>query len=174
MRWRRLLSSGVALFLLAAAIWPWLPEEPVDLERNTLPAAAPEPLATITFRPLRSAYPETLARPLFGSTRRPAPVEPESVAPPAAPPRLVGYRLTGIVSTGARRMILLETPDGTSVRLHEGESVDGWTVETIDETAVIVSLGQTRVDLLNDGPEPVSGGAAGRNTRWLPAGGSAQ
>ncbi|UUX48627.1 hypothetical protein NUH88_14555 [Nisaea acidiphila] len=173
MRWGRVFGIGLSGLLLTAALLPWLPDGPDVLRPVEVADAALEPLPPVERVTPRSAYPETLARPLFRSTRRPEPAAPVAEAAPPAPPRLVGYRLTGIVSTGARHMILLETPGGKSVQLYEGESVDGWTVETITTETVVLSQGETRVDLLNGAAEDKSGGT-GRNTRWLPAGGQTQ
>jgi hypothetical protein len=171
MRGLKFLMPAVVLFGLGTAAMPWLQApEPVVSEA---PEWAPPPLPELVLPGAETSYPETLRRPLFRSTRRPVPDAPVVPAPAPAPPQLVGYRLTGIVSTGARRMILLETPGGSSVQLVEGESVDGWTVESIAETAVILSHGETRVDLLGDAEES-SAGSGGRNTRWLPAAGQKQ
>mgnify|MGYP000454069110 CR=1 FL=1 len=173
MRLGRLLGIGLSGLLLAVALWPWLPDRPEAPPPVEVSDAVPEPLPDVERTKPRPAYPETLARPLFRSTRRPEPAVPVAETAPPAPPRLVGYRLAGIVSMGARHMILLETPGGKSVQLYEGESVDGWTVETINTQTVILSQGETRVDLLNGAAEENSGGS-GRNTRWLPAGGQKQ
>lgn len=171
MRWGRLSGIALAVLLLAVAVRPWLADEAPEGGTVAVPDASFPPLPMLERGKPRATYSETLARPLFSSTRRPEPAAP--IAAPSAPPQLVGYRLTGIVSTGARRMILLETPGGKSVQLYEGESVDGWTVETIANDAVVLSRDETRVDLLNGAPEDGTAGT-GRNTRWLPAGGQKQ
>jgi len=171
MRWTAILFPSIAVFGLVCAAIPWLqPAEPVAPASAAL---APPPLPGLVLPRADARYPETLRRPLFRSTRRPVPEisAPRQSLP--APPQLVGYRLTGIVSTGARRMILLETPGGKPVQLYEGESVDGWTVETIADTAVVLVHGETRVDLLGTSEAPPTG-AGGRNTRWLPAAGQTQ
>lgn len=171
MRGLKYLMPTIVLLGLGAAAMPWLQApEPVV---SQAPEWGPPPLPELALPGAKARYPETLRRPLFRSTRRPVPEAPVAQSPAPAPPQLVGYRLTGIVSTGARRMILLETPGGKSVQLVEGESVDGWTVETIAETAVILSRGETRVDLLG-AAEEASSGSGGRNTRWLPAAGQKQ
>ena len=63
-------------------------------------------------------------------------------------------------------MILLER-HGRITQLYQGQTLDEWTLETIEDNAVILSNGERRINLLNKlryettRPE--------RKTRWLPS-----
>ena len=95
---------------------------------------------------------DTVRRPLFEKKRRP--VEAPKVAAPSAPlPKRQAdsdaLTLQGIIFNEGRSAIALmrRTQTGQSVRLQEGDTVDGWTVERIEAERVHLVQGDTRIAL---------------------------
>lgn len=98
---------------------------------------------------------ETVRRPLFERTRRPVEA-PRSAVPsarPAAAPKRQAdpnaLTLQGVMLNEGRSAIALmrRTQTGQSMRLQEGDAVDGWTVERIEADRVHLVHGETRVTL---------------------------
>jgi len=168
---RRLLLWCVLLGLAAV---PWL--RPGQTDTRTSPVAKPAPhiQAPDPALPPLSDLRDTILRPLFSASRRPMPDAAPKAAPPA-PTRLAGYRVTGIVRSSAKRMILLmEERTGKVVELREGDTVDGWTLISIGAESVRMTRDGREFDLLEDTPATTTGGApsTARDTRWLPSGGA--
>ncbi|MCH9807967.1 MAG: hypothetical protein K0U74_09560 [Alphaproteobacteria bacterium] len=99
------------------------------------------PISQLTLTRLEA----TRARPLFEKSRRPPvakvifkarPPEPEP-PPPQGPPSL---RLIGLAAS-QDQWIAVIAPDGNSApkRLKEGDTIDGWRLEVISSTGVVVS-----------------------------------
>jgi hypothetical protein len=108
---------------------------------------AAHPLADLALGELR----DTLRRPLFERTRRP--VEPPPRAAPAAIPGPgadpQALTLLGVLKSdgGDAIALLRRNPSGQNVRLQEGETVDGWTVERIEADTVVLKQGDTSIAL---------------------------
>ncbi|HXE87706.1 MAG TPA: hypothetical protein VN524_13035 [Hyphomicrobiaceae bacterium] len=111
------------------------------------------PLASLSLDKLH----DTVRRPLFEKTRRP--VEPPVVAAPPAPAPVIPKRLAdpnaltllGVLTsdgpgTGAIAL-MRRNQTGQSVRLQEGDTVDGWTIERIEAARVHLRQGDTRFAL---------------------------
>jgi hypothetical protein len=131
-----LLLAGCALFAgiiaseITAAAVPDLPA-----------SAAPAPSETSPHRmrpEIRGRYGELLAvilaRPLFSSTRRPAPQSDDTVADSG----LSDTRLAGIVIAPGHRIAIFASNGEKPLAVSEGQTVSGWRVEHI--TAREVSL----------------------------------
>jgi hypothetical protein len=114
----------------------------------------PHPLASLSLDTLR----DTVRRPLFEKTRRPVEPPPRVTAAPAPPP-LVPKRavdanalsLLGILTsegqgTGAIAL-MRRNQTGQNVRLQEGDTVDGWTIERIESARVHIRQGDVKVAL---------------------------
>jgi hypothetical protein len=108
------------------------------------------PLASL---PLDKLH-DTVRRPLFEKTRRPveppvaaapAPVIPKRVADPNAL-TLLGVLTSDGSGTGAIAL-MRRNQTGQSVRLQEGDTVDGWTIERIEAARVHLRQGDTRFAL---------------------------
>jgi hypothetical protein len=125
-------------------------------ESRPRPAAgagqAAHPLASLALDDLR----DTVRRPLFERTRRPvepplratpAPVVPAPIGRPAADPNALS--LLGVLKSdsGDAIALLRRNQSGQSMRLQEGETVDGWTIDVIEADAVILRQGDTRIAL---------------------------
>ena len=109
------------------------------------------------------AYPETIARPLFTPTRRPAPV----VA--AAPPSTIQrgqFVLAGVIAVGDQRTAMLrEKSNGRIHRLERGKEVNGLKVTDIQREQVTLTQGGEEevlnLAVMKGAPGPALGGAAG-------------
>lgn len=166
---------SVCALLITLSIWPWVRlEENAEVPRNEVsPLSGPNFSIEIAASP---PFQDVLTRPIFSPSRRNAPPKVSTPTPTATPPIIrptfEGYRLTGMVEIGSRKKILLETPDGKTAELFQGESIDGWRLERVSGASVILQKEQWTVDLLNpDLPNSSSEtqtGSSGRNTTWLP------
>ena len=138
--------GALCVVLLGAAVTPWL-IDPLD-HISGPPAAGVVGAPPATAKPRFDAPPaEILAllveRPLFTATRRPPPpaemTEPAATAPPPDTSLILGrYRLTGVVVTPDRRLVLL-TPKGGSatISVAKGEALDGWAVTEIEREFIV-------------------------------------
>ena len=104
---------------------------------------------------------QTIARPLFTPTRRPAAVAARPAASPAAAPSpsAQGLRLIGLIKTeGGETRVLIRSADeplGTWVLI--GGEVAGWKVTAIGDSKVTVESGGRRFDLNLYAPSSESG-----------------
>jgi hypothetical protein len=100
------------------------------------------------------AYPETVARPLFIATRRPAPDAP---AQQASIPK-GQYILQGVTIHGDTRIAFLrEKSSGRTYRVERGKDVNGVTLASVEPDRVVLALGGDREELVmtvQKGPPP--------------------
>lgn len=121
--------------------------------RRGVPAEAKllPPLASIG---AEQAYPETVARPLFIPTRRPAPE-----APVAAQGALQKgqYVLQGTIVVGDNRMAMLrEKSTGKVTRVERGKEFNGMKVVAIEKEAVTLAVGSDEEKLVLNVLKPPS------------------
>ncbi|MBM85673.1 MAG: hypothetical protein CMM47_06590 [Rhodospirillaceae bacterium] len=154
--------------LLATSAWPWLadPLEPKVMDAIAPPGVwKPEPSPNF---PDLATFTETIKRPLFSAGRR-VPSAQSEPKPLPSPTRLAGYRVTGIVRSSTKRMILLtEERTGRIMELYEGDKVDGWTLISIGSSSVSFTRDGRVFDLSEPGAKENSAPST-RNTRWLPS-----
>lgn len=129
-----------------------------------LPALPPPP-AAFKLPPI-TAYAEVTERPLFSSTRQPPPVE--------AGQDLLGksgsFVLLGIVLSAGGRAALVQHGHPVEIaRLGEGQTVEGWTVQSILPDRIVLQHGATEVELkLKDLPGAPGPGPARPTPRGQP------
>jgi general secretion pathway protein N len=136
----------VCVVLLGAAATPWLvdPLDYIDGPDDAGAVAVPASPAT----PRLDAPPaEILAllaeRPLFTATRRPPPpagtTEPAAAAPAPDTSLILGrYRLSGVVVTPDRRLVLLTRKGGSAtIGVAKGEMLDGWAVTEVEREFIV-------------------------------------
>lgn len=168
---RRPFIAGLAL--LAAALGVLLAFEIADATRSRIPsgparkvAAAPAKLLPpVTQAPPEQSYPETVERPLFTPTRRPAP--PLAVA--GAPTFQRGqFQLLGVIIAGNTKTAMLrEKASGKIHRLEIGREVNGIRVATIDRDTVTLAQGAEsevvpmQVQKAGAAPQPPAAGPFG-------------
>jgi hypothetical protein len=171
---RLLLLLGLAVVLAGALLWDWSRDGTGEGASNAAarpPSAAatekgvsavagppdedrgPNPLASLALDQLR----DTVRRPLFEKERRP--VEPPPVreaalpATPAPVPRKSvdtnALSLLGILTSEGQGAIALmkRNQTGQNLRLQEGDTVDGWTIERIETDRVFLRQGDTKIAL---------------------------
>jgi general secretion pathway protein N len=106
------------------------------------------------------AYPETVARPVFSPTRRPAPEAPATAQSTFQKGQFV---LQGVIVVGTNRVALLrEKSSGRIIRIERGKEVNGIQVVEIQPETVTLSLGseQEMLSLSVQKPAPGAPGAA--------------
>jgi hypothetical protein len=123
-------------------------------EPDTGSDGGPHPLASLSLDKLD----DTVRRPLFEKKRRPVEPPPRVTAapppPPPVPKRAVdpsALTLLGVLTSdgsGASAIALMRrNQTGQNVRLQEGDTVDGWTIERIEAARVHIRQGDTKIAL---------------------------
>jgi general secretion pathway protein N len=119
-------------------------------------------LPTLAATVAEQAYPESVARPLFVPSRRPAPVAP--TVPVATMPKGT-LTLQGVTIAGETRIAMLrEKQSGKVHRVEQGKAVNGMSVAQVDADRVVLRMGdesETVVMLVSKaGGAPGTPGAA--------------
>jgi hypothetical protein len=126
-----LATAAIGLAMLAA--WPWLAPVSYAVPGSSGPAQSAAP--AIAGLPGFATFSAVVERPLFSPSRRAAPFEP---APAAGVGIASRYRLIGVVTAGAVRYAWLS--DGKrSFQLGEGDPLDGWTVQRIEQDRLVLT-----------------------------------
>lgn len=145
-----LLGLNGALALGLAAMWvapdgslrdtTWTAPEPVKTDYLAMVPTLPDRERVDTSRFL-----SMLDRPLYSLTRRPPPPPP----PPAPPPpvdTLRNARLLGLLMSGPSTGTAILNVDGRNRRVRLKESVEGWTLQSIQgRSATFTNMGESRV-----------------------------
>jgi hypothetical protein len=98
-----------------------------------------KPVESFAIAPL-SRYDEIIARPLFLASRRPAEVL--DTVGQQKPGDDAVFSLLGVVMTPERMMALLQVDkSGKIARLRVGETVEGWQLESVQATSVLLRRG---------------------------------
>jgi len=141
---RRPLLAALAVLTVALAVLLVL--EVNEVSRPQIPSEASKPatppdaklLPAATRLAAEQAYPETVTRPLFIPTRRPAPPVPTAAA---APQFVRGqFQLLGVIMAGNTKIAMLrEKSTGKIHRVAQGGDVNGVKVATIERDTVTLS-----------------------------------
>jgi hypothetical protein len=113
------------------------------------PPVAATPAIMPALKPLAS-YAETVARPLFSPIRR----APAPATAAAALGEVSGFVITGvIVNERERHAFIQRGRPGATLRVVEGQQIDGWTVRSIMRDRILLQHGATEHELrLKAGP----------------------
>lgn len=156
--WDRWPDWGTEAARAPAAVPDKVPTEANEPDGRVEPdgeSQAPLPLSDFSLDRLH----DTVRRPLFEKQRRPvepppAPAAATPAPPPVAPKRFVdpnALTLLGVLmsnGSGAGAIALMRrNQTGQNVRLQEGDTVDGWTIERIESARVHIRQGDTRIAL---------------------------
>jgi hypothetical protein len=155
--WRHLapIASLATLCLVLAGVvaTEWLDWQDRTIPLVPAPANAPAPSATVKFTmPALATYSEVLSRPLFSPNRRPSEEAPAVMVP-------MSMTLIAILISprGPHALVRHGTPPQLD-RLVEGQTIDGWTTETIKFDRVILRRGAEVQELVpvsvEQGPVP--------------------
>jgi len=168
---RRPFLAGLAVLAVALAVL--LAFEVNDTSRTSIPGAASRTVSPASAKLLPSttaaapdqAYPETVSRPLFTPTRRPAP----AVQVAAQPTFQRGqYQLLGVIIAGNNKTAMLkEKANGKIHRVEMGRELNGVKVAGIEREQVTLAQGGENEVL----PLQVQKGAAGPHVAAAPAAG---
>jgi hypothetical protein len=146
LRLPRFLLLG-ATVMLVAVLGEW-----VLLSRDTGDVApVPTTVASGTIAsapaivpPPPDRYAEVTARPLFIPDRRPQTPDQAPAGPPPARPNVT---LLGVVMTGTTHYALLRHGNPPKLdSLAEGQTVDGWQIQTVTNDHVTLRLGTAEID----------------------------
>jgi hypothetical protein len=111
--------------------------------------ALPEFGDTTIVAPPISQLVDMMERPLFYIARRMPEAEVEKVAAP--PPRPLKLKLEGIAISGGSRVAVLRNLNGNGlVQLGEGDTHDGWTLDSLTSTSASFIRGEQTNELLLD------------------------
>jgi hypothetical protein len=155
---------AIAALLLVATVWPFVMPVTGGGEASLLAGRPSKPFTTPAVGdlalPPQETFSATLSRPLFTATRRPpsplatlqgqAGPPPEPSTPVVSGPKgarlvLGAYYLRGVVLAPERKIVLFQhQATGRSLRLAEGEKLDGWTVATIAANEVVLRNGERK------------------------------
>ena len=133
------------------------PRIPAGVSKRAVPFEARllAPFAPVDADP---AYPEMVARPLFLSSRRPAP---PAEASSQATFKREQYVLQGVTIAGGTRIALLrEKATGRIHRVEKGKELNGITVAEVNPESVTLALGKDQEVLPLQVLKPGPGGAA--------------
>jgi hypothetical protein len=142
---RTILPWGLFCLTLVGAALPWLDSGPAG---TVTPMAAPiaEPADALHFAmplppPPLETLPQTRARPLFETSRRPPPKGPGVTPEAVTGVVLLGqYVVNGVVLAGNSRVLLLrDIVADKSLRVREGDMLAGWIVASVDGAAVTLA-----------------------------------
>ena len=126
-------------------------------------AKAPPPveakvLPTVVATAPEQAYPETVSRPLFTPTRRPAPTAPV-VAAPTIPRGM--FTLLGVTIAGNTRIAMLrEKSTGKVHRVEAGREINGAKVASIEADRIQLRLGEENEEVVMTVQKAAGGAAA--------------
>jgi hypothetical protein len=146
-------SGLLALIVLLQLVFPAAPSVDSIQAEGDVAALLPDFGASTVNPPAMAELPDMLERPLFFVDRRMPELEAEA-APPPAPLRL---KLEGVaLSGGARVAVLRNLANNQLVQFEEGDTHDGWTLDSLTSTSATFSRnGEQGTELLLD---PVDSG----------------
>ncbi len=146
------LGWGLANAALVAGIGAALTHDERSLHAvPELPAAAPvESVAYPDFRlPVREkTFTATLERPLFVPTRSAAPPEPPPPPPPPPTMQKGQFQLLGTLITDEGKIaVVREIASGKERQIHEGYTINGLQLETVEPTRIVFTQYEDREEL---------------------------
>jgi hypothetical protein len=143
---------GIAAVLAGVLALEWIvvadgAPPPAAASAEGTPAAAPAGAARRFDPPSAARYAEIAARPLFIPNRRPQAEDADAQAArsPVQPPSL---SVQGVVLTPNRRIaVIAHGAPVKFVAVAEGDTIDGWRVDSIDREHVALSSGDAKIEV---------------------------
>ena len=145
-----LAANGLlAIVVVAELLFPAQPALAGDAADATVAAELPDfGNASLTAPPLAN-FADMLERPLFYPDRRMPEAEVQQAAAP--PPMPLRLQLEGIAIAGGSRVAVLRNLNTQGLlQLTEGDSHEGWTLDTLDVNSATFSRGTQTNELLLD------------------------
>ncbi len=139
------------MILLGVALVPWL-VDPADYlaagpDAQAMTEVAEPPTAPRLELPPIEQFAAIVERPIFTATRRTARRQPVAPSAPASSGgRILGrYQVIGVVVAPGNRLVLLRRLGGAeTIRLKQGEEIDGWTLVEVTRDEVVLESGGRR------------------------------
>src|SRR5687768_14045584 len=136
-------ALAVALLVVIGFETKWgtrvRPAAPTAASKAAAPVDA-RVLPTVAATVAEQAYPESVARPLFVPSRRPAPAAPQTAV--ATMPKGT-LTLQGVTIAGGTRIAMLrEKQSGKIHRVEQGKAVNGMSVAQVDADRVVLRMGE--------------------------------
>ena len=149
-RWLIAANAMLALTVSAQLLFPAQPGTANAATTGEVSAVLPEFGNASVAAPPMSQLVDMVERPLFFVDRRIPQPEVEKAAPP--PPKPLRLKLEGIALAGGARVAVLRNLNGNGLlQLAEGESHDGWTLDSLSSTNATFSRnGAQSTELLLD------------------------
>ncbi len=148
---RRLTLTGPAVMLGVCLALGYVVQDElgrgIELAPVALNAAPPANVVPASERVVSPAKPikafsETLARPVFHASRKPAP-KLVTATPEAAAAESPALKLVGVVIGPEGRSALVRMPSAAElVEVSVGERIDGWRLETIESDRIMLKSGK--------------------------------
>lgn len=159
-------ASCGSVLVAIAALWAT-----GDLGWTPPPAQRPEPSSmqaakVVMRRADLASLPQSLERPLFAQTRRPVPVVAEGPAAQPEPDPLRDVVLLGVLDGGGEDKTAIVRAEGSVRRIKVGEALGPWSLQSLEERAVVFQRGGEQKRLLlkylpQPAPRPVAAAALG-------------
>jgi len=148
----QLLIAGNVALALILAVELLLPSQQGTANAtatNDDSAMLPDFGNTSVVAPPIAQFVDMMERPLFFTDRRMP--EPEADTAPVAPPTPLRLKLEGIALAGGSRVAVLRNLNGDGLlQLAEGETHEGWTLDSLTSTSANFSRGPQQSELLLD------------------------
>jgi hypothetical protein len=145
---------GVDLWLLSLVFDDAAPEAPAAMRQF---GPAPIPVDRAVTSPNATpimAYGQTMARPVFYKSREPfvppppPPPDPKAAVPPPAPVAPPNFALGGVmISEDAKKAYVVNKANSQGQWLSEGETIMGWTLQSIDTTSAKLQQAERTIEL---------------------------
>ncbi len=148
--WRIAIVAAALVTLFFAWTVSPMPSPPLAMVSATARSPSASDSATAAAPAGPHSHDAIATHPLFYPSRLPwvppPPPEPEPVA--VAPSPLTNYALVGVIVSGQTRSALIRPPGATNViTLHEGQALEGWTLQQISRTQLRFAAGDAGYEM---------------------------
>ena len=144
-------AGALLLVMLLALEWFLIKPSPMPsatLRRGQDPQAQDNLLGEAFSLPALETFKQTVERPVFMESRRPAPPAPAGPPPKSEPPPPISLKLMGVLATPEGQMVLIADAKGKYRRLKPKETLEGWEIVEIMGDRVRLQQGGIEEDLL--------------------------
>ena len=140
-----------AMIFLGVALVPWLVDPTEYLAAGpgvqAMTEVAEPPMAPRLELPPIEQFSAMVERPIFTATRRTVRRQPVARSAPASSGGLIlgRYQVIGVVVAPGNRLVLLKRLGGAeTIRLKQGEEIDGWTLVEVTRDDLVLESGGRR------------------------------
>jgi hypothetical protein len=144
-------AAALLLVMLLALEWFLIKPSPMPSaapRRGQDPQAQDNLLGDAFSLPAVATFKQTVDRPVFMESRRPAPPAPAGPPAKTEPPPPISLKLMGVLATPEGQMVLIADAKGKYRRLKPKETLEGWEIVEIMGDRVRLQQGGIEEDLL--------------------------